>query len=109
MKNSLVTVKNEPLSKTTQSKKKMDTGTDDCRYMQRRCGRRQSYRALALRHMELPVGDFITDALSTEVPENAREISTLTFKDEENHDVALGYIANAYGVDEQAEAEALTA
>jgi hypothetical protein len=27
--------------------------------------------------------------------------------DEENHDVALGYIANAYGVDEQAEKEAL--
>ena len=65
------------------------------------------HRALALRHMELPVGDFITDALSTEVPTLAREILVSNVKDEENHDVALGYIANAYGVNEKAEAEAL--
>ena len=64
-------------------------------------------RALALRHMELPVGDFITDALASEVPSLAREILGSNVKDEENHDLALGYIANAYGVDEQAEAEAL--
>ena len=30
-----------------------------------------------------------------------------TSRDEENHDVALNYIAEAYGVDEKAEAEAL--
>jgi hypothetical protein len=65
------------------------------------------HRALALRHMELPVGDFITDALATEVPDMARELLLSNVKDEENHDVALGYIANAYGVDEKAEAEAL--
>jgi hypothetical protein len=65
------------------------------------------HRALALRHMELPVGDFITDALSTEVPSNARELLHSNVLDEENHDVALGYIANAYGVDEKAEKEAL--
>ena len=65
------------------------------------------YRALALRHMELPVGDFITDALSTEVPDLARKYSTPNVQDEENHDVALGYVADAYGVDEKAEAEAL--
>tara|TARA_R100001443_G_scaffold117061_1_gene139732 strand:- start:4737 stop:5453 length:717 start_codon:yes stop_codon:yes gene_type:complete len=65
------------------------------------------YRALAMRHMELPVGDFITDALATEVPSHARELLLSNVKDEENHDVALGYIANAYGVDEKAEAEAL--
>ena len=64
-------------------------------------------RALALRHMELPVGDFITDALASEVPSLAREILGSNVKDEENHDLALSYIANAYGVDEQAEAEAL--
>ena len=64
-------------------------------------------RALALRHMELPVGDFIIDALSTEVPSNARELLHSNVLDEENHDVALGYIANAYGVDEKAEKEAL--
>ena len=31
-------------------------------------------RALALRHMELPVGDFIRDALASEVPFLSREI-----------------------------------
>ena len=65
------------------------------------------HRALALRHMELPVGDFITDALNSEVPALAREILESNVKDEENHDLALGYIANAYGVDSQAEKEAL--
>ena len=65
------------------------------------------FRALALRHMELPVGDFITDALATDVPTLARELLISNVRDEENHDVALGYIANAYGVDVQAEKEAL--
>jgi hypothetical protein len=65
------------------------------------------YRALALRHMELPVGDFITHALDHEVPALAREVLVSNVKDEENHDIALGYIANAYGVDSQAEKEAL--
>ena len=64
-------------------------------------------RALALRHMELPVGDFISDALEKNVPLTARDLLKSNVKDEENHDVALGYIANAYGVDEQAEKEAL--
>ena len=65
------------------------------------------HRALALRHMELPVGDFITDALSTEVPDMARELLLSNVKDEENHDLALSYIADAYGVDPKAEREAL--
>ena len=65
------------------------------------------FRALALRHMELPVGDFITDALSTEVPTASRDLLRSNVTDEENHDVALGFIASAYGVDEKAEAEAL--
>jgi len=65
------------------------------------------FRALALRHMELPVGDFITHALNSEVPTLAREVLESNVKDEENHDLALGYIANAYGVDPQAEKEAL--
>ena len=64
------------------------------------------YRALALRHMELPVGDFITDALEKNVPDVARQLLLSNVTDEENHDVALGYIANAYGVDEKAEKEA---
>ena len=65
------------------------------------------HRALALRHMELPVGDFIRDALVTDVPALSRELLESNVKDEENHDLALGYIANAYGVDEKAESEAL--
>ena len=65
------------------------------------------HRALALRHMELPVGEFITDALSSEVPDLARELLVSNVKDEEKHDLALGYIASAYGVDPKAEKEAL--
>ena len=64
-------------------------------------------RALALRHMELPVGSFINDALTGEVPELARELLHSNVQDEERHDVALGYIATAHGVDEKAESEAL--
>ena len=42
--------------------------SDERRYMQRGCGR-CNLRALAMRHMELPVGDFITDALKKNVPD----------------------------------------
>jgi len=63
------------------------------------------YRALAMRHMELPVGSFIQDALS-EIPALSADLLKSNVKDEENHDLALGYIANALGVDETAEAEA---
>ena len=65
------------------------------------------YRALALRHMELPVGDFIKDALASDVPTVSRDILLSNVTDEENHDLALGYIADAYGVDEKAEKKAL--
>ena len=64
------------------------------------------YRALAIRHMELPVGDFISEALS-EIPEKARKLLESNVKDEIKHDLALGYITNAHGVDDKAEAEAL--
>jgi hypothetical protein len=63
-------------------------------------------RALALRHMELPVGDFINEALKNEVPELSRDLLRSNIKDEENHDLALGYIAQALGTDPVAEAEA---
>tara|TARA_E500000081_G_scaffold16663_1_gene20263 strand:- start:5035 stop:5754 length:720 start_codon:yes stop_codon:yes gene_type:complete len=64
------------------------------------------HRALALRHMELPVGDFIRDGLDTDVPALSRELLESNVTDEQNHDLALGYIANAYGTDEKAESEA---
>ncbi len=65
------------------------------------------YRALAIRHMELPVGEFIQEGLKGEVPSLAQELLESNVTDEENHDLALGYIANALGVDEKAESEAL--
>jgi len=64
------------------------------------------FRALAIRHMELPVGDFIQEALKNEVPKNAVELLTSNVRDEEKHDLALGYIANAIGVNPVAEEEA---
>ena len=64
-------------------------------------------RALAIRHMELPVGTFISEGLEKAVPENARTLLIDNVKDEERHDLALGYIADALGVDENAEKEAL--
>ena len=63
------------------------------------------FRALAMRHMELPVGDFIESALS-EIPVLSQDLLQSNIKDEENHDLALGYIANALGVDPKAEEEA---
>ena len=64
-------------------------------------------RALAVRHMELPVGAFITEGLEKTVPNTARSLLEDNVKDEENHDLALGYIANTLGVDEKAEKEAI--
>ena len=63
-------------------------------------------RALALRQLELPVGDFIVNSLKGDIPENAREILEMNIIDEENHDLALGYAASAIGVDAKAESEA---
>ena len=58
------------------------------------------YRALAIRHMELPVGDFIQDSLS-EIPVLSKELLESNIKDEIKHDLALGYITNAHGVDDK--------
>ena len=65
------------------------------------------FRALAIRHMELPVGEFITEALEKDVPDSARILLESNVKDEIKHDQALGYITNALGVDSQSEYEAL--
>ena len=64
------------------------------------------YRALAVRHMELPVGSFITETLSKEVPDTARVLLESNVKDEERHDLALGYVADVHGLDKKAEKEA---
>ena len=62
-------------------------------------------RALAVRHMELPVGTFITEALEKTVPDNARKLLEDNVKDEIRHDIALQYIVDAHGADENAEKE----
>ena len=62
-------------------------------------------RALAIRHMELPVGEFINEALEKSVPDNARKLLESNVKDEIKHDLALGYIVDALGADENAEKE----
>jgi hypothetical protein len=63
------------------------------------------FRALALRNMELPVGEFIREACSKEIPEASRALLESNIQDEERHDLALGYITNALGVSEEAEKE----
>ena len=64
-------------------------------------------RALAVRHMELPVGTFIKEGLEKDVPFNARPLLEDNVKDEERHDLALGYYVDALGADEKDEKEAL--
>jgi len=63
-------------------------------------------RALALRHMELPVGSFIQEALN-EVPKASHDLLASNVRDEEKHDLALNYVAQALGTDPKAEQEAL--
>ena len=62
-------------------------------------------RALSIRHMELPVGSFISEALEKSIPDNARELLESNVKDEERHDLALGYIADAHKVNDKDEKE----
>ena len=62
-------------------------------------------RALAIRHMELPVGTFIKEGLEKNVPDNARKLLIDNVKDEERHDLALGYYADALGTNEIEEKE----
>ena len=62
-------------------------------------------RALAIRHMELPVGTFIKEGLEKDVPDNARTLLESNVQDEIKHDIALQYVVNAIGEDEIAEKE----
>jgi hypothetical protein len=62
-------------------------------------------RALAARHLELPVGTFISEGLEKDVPDNARKLLEDNVKDEERHDLALQYIVDAHGTNETIEKE----
>ena len=68
-------------------------------------------RALALRCLEIPVGDFISEAMKGDLPqgidaEGCRELLLSNVKDEENHDIALNYAAEVHKVPAQFEKEA---
>lgn len=63
-------------------------------------------RCLALRVLEIPVGDFISEATNKEVPESARKILSMNITDEINHDIALNYVADTFDVDAKTTKEA---
>jgi len=56
-------------------------------------------RALTLRQLELPVGEFIQAAVGRDVPGDARELLLSNVTDEERHDQALNYIAEVHPTD----------
>jgi plasmid stability protein len=66
------------------------------------------YRALGLRHLELPVREFLQQGLEKELPNTpgVREALMSNQLDEERHDQALNYVVAAHGLDDKAEAEA---
>ena len=65
-------------------------------------------RALALRQLEIPVGDFISEAMKGDLPdaEGCIELLKSNVIDEEKHDKALNFAADAHGIPDRIEAEA---
>lgn len=65
------------------------------------------YRALALRHLELPVADFLRQGLEKELPNSPGVIEALesNIKDEERHDQAFDYVVKAHGTNTKSEVE----
>ena len=68
-------------------------------------------RALALRCLEIPVGDFISEAMKGDLPqgieaEGCRELLLSNVEDEINHDIALNYAAEAHQIPVRFEKEA---
>ena len=65
-------------------------------------------RALALRCLEIPVGDFISEAMKGDLPdiEGCKELLVSNVEDEIKHDIALDFAAKAHGVSPRFEAEA---
>ena len=88
-----VTANNEKTSlhTTTRKKKNMDTSPTNEREIKE--GAEETIkRALAIRHMELPVGEFISQGLERTVPSAARTLLESNVKDEVKHDLALGFM-----------------
>ena len=65
-------------------------------------------RALALRCLEIPVGDFISEAMKGDLPDikGCKELLLSNVKDEENHDIALNFAAEAHQIPVRFEKEA---
>ena len=65
-------------------------------------------RALGLRHLELPVREFLQQGLEKELPKTpgVREALLSNQRDEENHDQALNYVIDAHGANPKYEEEA---
>ena len=65
-------------------------------------------RALALRCLEIPVGDFISEAMKGDLPDikGCKELLVSNVEDEIKHDIALDFAAKAHGVSPRFEAEA---
>jgi hypothetical protein len=67
------------------------------------------FRALAIRHLELPVKDMLLEGLEGDLPASPGLIESIesNLADEERHDLALGYVVAAHGPDEKTETEAM--
>lgn len=65
-------------------------------------------RALALRCLEIPVGDFIQDAMKGDLPDikGCKELLESNVQDEIKHDIALNYAAEVHKVPTKFEKEA---
>ena len=65
-------------------------------------------RGLALRCLEIPVGDFIEDAMKGDLPsdEGCLELLKSNVVDEVKHDIALNYAADAHQIPSKLQAEA---
>ena len=65
-------------------------------------------RALALRCLEIPVGEFISAASKGDLPDvkGCKDLLLSNVQDEEKHDIALNFAAKAHGVPTRFEEEA---
>ncbi len=66
------------------------------------------FRALALRTLELPVKEMLSQGLALDLPDDPGVIPALTsnMADEDKHDMALGYVVDAHGTIPKYELEA---
>lgn len=64
-------------------------------------------KALALRHLEIPVKELLEEGLQRELPKSPGVVELLRSNqdDEDRHLIALDYVAAAHGTDEKAEKE----